>query len=165
MRIVCIYVFVRTLSTDDSDDTVDTIECRSSPVVLMFLRPNRALMVNRWKTQRKITYGCAFGLCVALAACSLFPVPASAVLFESLTSASASDYLVNHDGISWIASNGIATAIPLVFNREVVGGAEGIVPVTGPRELRLATGPPGYQVHHRVQEREAGQVGPAGKHV
>lgn len=82
-------------------------------------------MVNRWKTQRKITYGCAFGLCVALACCSFFSVPASAVLFQSLTSASASDYLVNHDGISWTASNGIATAMPLVPGQEVVGGAEG----------------------------------------
>lgn len=82
-------------------------------------------MGNRWKNKKTFAAACAFvGLCLG-ASCIFLPAPAHAVLFNSITSAQADDYLVSSGFTAWQASNGPVKAMPLIAGQEVVSGAEG----------------------------------------
>lgn len=85
-------------------------------------------MANRWKTATpKVKRSCAFGAGVAavVAVACLFCPPVQAVLFNSVTSAAGSDYVISSGFTTWQASNGPVNTHLLAPGQEVVSGSDG----------------------------------------
>lgn len=81
-------------------------------------------MANRWKNKKTFAACCAF-VGLALGVSCAFAPPVQAVVFDSVTSAAASDYLINNGETYWQASNGPTGTLPLIAGQEVVEGSEG----------------------------------------